>query len=317
MIAASAGLAGVVNALFIGSLYNVEHFMIWTLVLGPFFSPIKSGMSFLMTLMEIYMAMIHFPAKEKDLGSTLFLAWICFMNLLVGLVYMAIMFVFSLAYKGTGNELAYLSQSIHGFWPMLMLCITTSSMSNPSGTTSLWGLVMIPNKYYPIALAAFFFLFNGMRIMWDFVAALIIGYSYGLLKVDRIMPSRVRMGQFEQQWCRGGRCGFLGASWVAAAGTVGYDVDSGDHRYDSLSDFGRNSGGQQMATQGRPAEASTASGGFQVFAGSGNRLGDGGDSSNLIAAVRPPPPLAAVPQAQHLNDLEMQQPTVSSAAVSS
>eukprot|EP00409_Alexandrium_fundyense_P009732 CAMPEP_0195046804 /NCGR_PEP_ID=MMETSP0347-20130606/29090_1 /TAXON_ID=2932 /ORGANISM="Alexandrium fundyense, Strain CCMP1719" /LENGTH=53 /DNA_ID=CAMNT_0040074893 /DNA_START=1 /DNA_END=158 /DNA_ORIENTATION=+ len=53
-------------------------------------------MSFLFTLFEIYMVMTYFPHQEQELGSSMLLLWTLVMNALVNLVYLLIMFLFSL-----------------------------------------------------------------------------------------------------------------------------------------------------------------------------------------------------------------------------
>lgn len=272
-----------VNAAFRCSIHNLTRFFLWTLFVGPFFSPIGNGMAFLFMLVEVYMMMNYFPMHETSYGSTTLLLWTFLMNALVNLVYLLVMFAFMMWNKGTIAEYAYWDNANVGLWPLIMVLLTVRSLSDPQGSTSFWGFVMIPNKWYPIALTAFFCVLSGMQILWNFVAALVVGYTYQYLHYDRLLPSRTRVAKLEGCGpCRSGRCGVLGASWVFANSTAGFEVETGSRRYATLSDFAAGGGGQQLTAQGRNLQPSSSgsSGGagaghFTAFSGSGNRLGEG------------------------------------------
>merc|ERR1719281_536520 len=96
--------------------------------------------------------------------------------------------------------------------------------------------------------------------MWEGAAALVIGYSYARLRPERILPSRVATNTIEQRCCGANGRSCLGAFWVRAADTAGYELESGDRRYATLSDFGR-SGGQQLATRSEESRGSSGGGG--------------------------------------------------------
>eukprot|EP00931_Biecheleriopsis_adriatica_P077669 TRINITY_DN51189_c0_g1_i1.p1 TRINITY_DN51189_c0_g1~~TRINITY_DN51189_c0_g1_i1.p1 ORF type:complete len:334 (-),score=55.72 TRINITY_DN51189_c0_g1_i1:41-1042(-) len=288
-LAASAGFDWLVGSLFMASIDSLKQFKLWTLLWGPFFNPLSNGMAFLMILFELYMAMGHFPWNEKELGSTTFLLWMFMINVLTSLVFDAIMFCFAMYHRGTIYEVLYSAQSVHGLWPLVMVCLTLSSLSNPDGFSNFWGLVQIPNRWYPVALTAFFMLINGMRIQWNLIAALVVGYGYVKLGLQRFLPSRTKADRMEQRFCRGGRCGLLGASWVTAASTSAFDVDSQvDRRYANLSDFGGGRSGGQTASSNRGGSSN-----FTAFAGSGNRLGESTDPAPAPAAPATPAPSTA------------------------
>merc|ERR1712217_417012 len=136
---------------------------------------------------------------------------------------------------------------------------------------------------------------GGMTILWNFVAALIIGYGYPYANFDRLLPSKGRVSRVEQRCCQGGRCNFLSSSWVPATSTAAYEVETGDRRYATLSDMGRTSaGGSQLSMQSREVQPSSSGGGnFTAFAGSGNRLGDG--TGVPLAPAPPEQELRTVP----------------------
>jgi hypothetical protein len=271
-----------------------RQFHVWTLFLSEFYRSMggagggfSGGMAFLMILFEVYMAMVYYPPRERDLGSTTFLAWLMLLNAFIALIFCGIMFCMGLVAGDPRGQMMKESSSLQGMWPGVLVCLALKSLSDPTGSTSFWGVMMIPNKWYPLALAGFFCLVNG-QIMWDFVAALIVSYAYPYLPIERLLPSRVRAHSFERRFpgCSTGRprqC--LGASWVTATATPGFEAESGDRRYATLSDFGRSGGGSQTASRNpqpdaEPNRSGGGSGGnFEVFAGSGNRLGDGGTES--------------------------------------
>lgn len=190
---------------------------------------------------------------------------------------MFLVIVFFLGFSDATGQ--YKVMPNQGLWPSVMVCLTLGMMANPDSSTSFYGVVTIPNKYYPIALTGFFSLLS-MRIAWNFVAALAVGYAYPYLRIDRVMPSRTRVGAVEHRCCNDPPRRCLWAAWVRAADTAAYDLETGDRRYATLADFGR-TGGQSLAASGREISAPQSAGGaggqcganFVAFGGSGNRLG--------------------------------------------
>ncbi|CAE7362132.1 mcb [Symbiodinium pilosum] len=234
----SSTSAWLVDSLFHCNIANLMELKLWPLLWGPFYNELSSGMAFITILFEMYMAMSYFPVQEKEMGSSTFLLFMFLINTLTSLLFLPVMFCFGMYYH---MQMIYFHQSLRGLWPMIMVCLTLSALSNPDASTNFWGLVKIPNRWYPIALTGFFMLLNG-RIMWNLVIALAIGYGYPKLRLDRLLPSKTRVDRLEQKCCRGGRCQLLGASWLAAATTSSYDVDVQiDRRYRNFTDFGNDS----------------------------------------------------------------------------
>mmetsp|Transcript_81793 Transcript_81793/g.254268 ORF Transcript_81793/g.254268 Transcript_81793/m.254268 type:complete len:336 (+) Transcript_81793:58-1065(+) len=290
MILQSAGLSKLVTTLFVCNVQSIKMLWVWTLFLGPFFSPIGSGMAFLFVLFEIWMVMMYFPIQENALGSSSFLFWILLMNGLVNMGFLLIMYAFSLWYANTFYWGMYVTATSKGLWPLVMVLLTVRCLSDPQGSTSFWGLVQIPNKWYPLCLTAFFCLLSGMKILWDFVAALAIGYSYQYLPFERLLPSRVRVSQLEARCCHGGQCSLLGASWIPASSTPGFELESGGRRFITLGDM---PSGAQMPVRGGDGQSTSSGGGggghFTAFSGGGNRLGDGSDVPHPVAPYSPGP----------------------------
>jgi len=283
-----------VEALFKCSVHSIAQVKVWTLFIGPFCSPLSSGISFLFMIFELYMLMVYFPAQETTMGSTTLLIWTLLMNGLVNTVFLIFMFVAGF-YDG-----GYWDQSSVGLWPLIMVVLTARCLSDPQGSSSFWGLVQIPNKWYPLALVAFFSLLNGMRIMWNFIAALVIGYTYHIARYERFLPSKVRAARLENRCCcRGGRCGvlcgILSDGWIPATNTPGFEAESGTRRYATLGDFASSGSGSQLTSQNNTQPPSSGGGGggnFTAFAGSGNRLGDGSEAPPASPPTSTPAPSA-------------------------
>merc|ERR1719296_459444 len=105
--------------------------------------------------------MMGFPNREKELGSTAFLLWMLIMTACVNLVYLLFNWVLTnIVYRSSPTGIVHMVASSRGFWPLILVSITQQSLQDPDGSTSFWGFVQIPNKWYPIALVGFFSLLN-------------------------------------------------------------------------------------------------------------------------------------------------------------
>merc|ERR1719284_532828 len=209
--------------------------------------------------------MMYYPQREKDLGSLAFTLWVLLVNGIVNLVYLFAMFLL-----GTFVDVQYKMRPSSGMWPMILLCITLRSLGDPTGSTNFWGLVNIPNKWYPAALGAFFCLL-GFRMDWSIVAALVVGYGYPFFQLERVLPSRDRAGHWETRLCGNQRRNCIGGAWVYAGdANSSYRGDS-QLSYTPFADFGRATGADSLVAQARNVR-------FEAFSGAGNRLGDGGDT---------------------------------------
>jgi hypothetical protein len=238
-----------------------SNFWVWTIFTAPFYRPFQGGLSFLFVLFEVWMGMMYYPQREKDLGSLTFTLWVLLVNGIVNLVYLLAMFLL-----GTFVNGQYKMTPASGMWPMILLCITLRCLGDPTGSTNFWGLVNIPNTWYPAALGAFFCLL-GFRIDWSIVAALVVGYGYPFIQLERLLPSRDRAGRWETRLCGSAPRSCIGGAWVYAGDTNGSYRPS----YTPFADLGRATGADSLVAQARNAR-------FEAFAGTGNRLGDGNDT---------------------------------------
>merc|ERR1719253_1729603 len=65
-----------------------------------------------------------------------------------------------------------------GLWPFYLVLLSTQCYQDPDGVRSFWGILQIPNKWYPLFFVGFFSLLSGSPRP-DLVCALIVGYFYG------------------------------------------------------------------------------------------------------------------------------------------
>mmetsp|Transcript_134749 Transcript_134749/g.430562 ORF Transcript_134749/g.430562 Transcript_134749/m.430562 type:complete len:344 (+) Transcript_134749:62-1093(+) len=294
MLLSSTPVGWVVELLFDTSLYSLFKLHIWALFIGNFYSPmLGGGMAFLMALFTIYMIMQYFPRREKQMGSTAHFLWILSLNCIINLVHLFIMLIMVYIIQ----QPQYFVAGSQGLWPLIIADLTISLLGDPNGSTSFWGLVTVPNKWYPIALVSFFCVLSGLKPLWDMIAAVMVGYAYMYFTLERFMPSPSRAAKLERiGCCRQGRFSLLGAPWVAATSTPGFGDDPADRRYATLSDFGRTSG-QQLTTQGGGGRSAGGGGGpFQAFSGAGITLGDGSADAT--------PPMASAPPQQREEEMQ-------------
>eukprot|EP00747_Dinoflagellata_sp_TGD_P111717 gnl/TRDRNA2_/TRDRNA2_171286_c0_seq3.p1 gnl/TRDRNA2_/TRDRNA2_171286_c0~~gnl/TRDRNA2_/TRDRNA2_171286_c0_seq3.p1 ORF type:complete len:372 (-),score=64.28 gnl/TRDRNA2_/TRDRNA2_171286_c0_seq3:199-1221(-) len=271
--------------LFTCCLYTVEKFCINTMFISFLCRLVMGqggggGMALLSMLFEIYMLMAYFPPREKELGSFTFLCWQMLVSGCVNALFLIIMFV--LKHVGGDEAAMYEVYPNQGMWPMIMVCIALRSLDDPTGSTSFWGIMQIPNKWYPVAIACFFSLMS-MRILWEVVAATIVGYMYSRMRIERFLPSKSRTNRLEQRMCTEHRL-CLGGTWITAMNTPGFDLEVGDRRYATLSDFGRAGAGDRELSSNPREGSSSSTQNFTAFSGHGNRLGDGSEAAAFVVS---------------------------------
>merc|ERR1719491_1496462 len=84
----------IVPSIFNCSVIAVGKLHLWTLFLTTFYSMMLSGgMAFLFGLMTVYMMMMGFPSREKEMGSTSFLLWVLIMTACINIVNVSINWV--------------------------------------------------------------------------------------------------------------------------------------------------------------------------------------------------------------------------------
>mmetsp|Transcript_69438 Transcript_69438/g.166465 ORF Transcript_69438/g.166465 Transcript_69438/m.166465 type:complete len:370 (+) Transcript_69438:48-1157(+) len=266
----------------------VRGLRVWSLVLASFHRSVGgAGMNILFLLFEMYSISQYLPIRERDMGSSLMLVWLMTMAFVINSIHLIITALVRLVwvdlYYNVFPRMEFEWDPMddtcvpsQGLWPLILMLIAIRCMGDPDGTTSAYGLCAIPNKYYPACLAAFFFFLGGRS--FDLLCGVTIGYLYPRLNIERILPSRARIAALERRCC-GERRSLLGASWIMACDTSGFEVERGLQPYSAVSDFGRVSAqGREMTRVSNSARADR----FEAFAGSGNRLGDGNPEPPIV-----------------------------------
>eukprot|EP00928_Gymnodinium_smaydae_P018340 TRINITY_DN16988_c0_g1_i1.p1 TRINITY_DN16988_c0_g1~~TRINITY_DN16988_c0_g1_i1.p1 ORF type:complete len:341 (-),score=59.30 TRINITY_DN16988_c0_g1_i1:21-983(-) len=251
------------------SLYSLLQLHLWTPFLSVFYSTFfSSGVDFLMLLITLYMAMAYFPARERAVGSFPFLAYLVLANAAMNALFLLAMGILA-AVAGP----SFLLAPNAGLFPVLMLMMSQRVLADPSGSTSFWGIVLIPNKWYPLCLIGFFSLLSS-SVPWSLVAAVAVAYlthRWPVLAIERFLPTKAFAGM-EQRL----RAGLLGGPLVPASEASG-DVSSSGSSYSPV-----------PTTWGRQQPSAGGGGGgarFTVFSGQGNKLGDGPGSAAGDAAA--------------------------------
>lgn len=226
---------------------------VWALPLSLLHRPLQFGPAALMVFFEIYMGASLLPTRERALGSTTFVCWLMVISTLMSSIFIVMMLLLSPLLGPV-----YLAMPIQGLWPVIMVCLSLRSLSKPDEQSNFWGVVQIPNKWYPVLLTVFFSLMSG-RIMFDFVAAIGVGYMYERLKIDRLVVGQWWVSALDR---RINGEGLLGGTWVPLGGAPApgeAEIESGG-------------GGSVYSSGSRAGRAAQPS--FHVFSGSGQRLGE-------------------------------------------
>jgi len=148
---------------------------------------------------------------------------------------------------------------------LMTVCLTRRALENPDDVTSFWGLVQIPNLWYPVGFVAFFWLLS-MRTLFDLIAALAIGYAYPYLCVESMLPSDATVIALENKFgcaCRS----LLGGSWVSASEAHMPDEERARPPHGNLPDLGT---GHTPSSEVRLPQTGAS---FVAFSGNGHRLG--------------------------------------------
>jgi hypothetical protein len=267
----------------------------------------------LMVLVFVLMTLgQELPQREKVMGSTMLLSWLCLIGVGINVTFLALTFASGKVMVLMGaNEFhwfgPYYGSSCTGLWPMYLVFISMRSYADPTGSSSFWGVVQIPNMYYPLAIYAFFSLLSGTFFRPELLAGVVIGYLYvhGHLPLDRALPSRGLVGNLEDKaWLKccqrcclppdGNGCVALGARYIFISEALDMPgrsyasldlVDGGARSYQMQN---RDSGGTSGGGTGGGSSWGGLSGGgttggssgsnFAAFQGSGQRLGGTGSS---------------------------------------
>ena len=143
------------------------HFQIWRLFTSVFIT---------LSIFNVLFAFLAWvPDSIRLENSTGTMKYMCtfFLNsLLIQLLYVVLCFVMSVF----SDQILNMPSS--GLWPLIMAEITILCLNNPQNQLMMMFLpCMIPAKYYPWALFAFFSVLN-MNFQFDILAGIVYGYLF-------------------------------------------------------------------------------------------------------------------------------------------
>merc|ERR1711879_361505 len=133
-------------------------------------------------------------------------------------------------------------------------CVTLRSLKNPDAPANVLGFGVVPQRWYPLSLAAGLSLMGGC-VQWDSFAAILFGHLYDAARIEhRLLPSCASVQAIERRLPqRLLQYGVLGGVWVPAGPSPPNprrrETENARHQCNEP----RN---------------------FQVFSGRGHRLGD-------------------------------------------
>lgn len=259
------------------SYYTIYKFQIYRLFLSPFVGN---------SILSIVFLALFYPSMasrmENSMGSTFFVALLCIISIVTNVIFVVI--TTSLYYMGV-NSLLW---SCSGFWTIIFGILTIECLAQPDMPRRIFMLpIDIPSKYFPLAMLAFFYLFNGFQL--DFFISVCIGAAYSRGLLDRLRPSSTTMQSWESQ----GGCLFQlsrASGWVLNQGhdewipvnTVDRDVEANSSGTNSSS--GNNNSSSGFSGWGGSRSTSGGPGGkgekeASPFPGSGRTLSSNTGSS--------------------------------------
>lgn len=252
------------------SLAGVKQGRVTGIVLSCLWAPPAGLLGTLFTLFLAYGVLTSVSGMERALGSGKLIVWAVSSTVAVNLLFLLIAFALDTVSLG---GLPWAQVPCHGLVVLAVLAITVNKMMNPEVQTNFFGLIPMKNKYYPLALVAFFVLLSGPMALGD-VAAVAVGYVHKRLGLQGELLSDHTLTRLESSRfsCIFGK-GLFGGRWVTVReSSGGTGLDGGAPVLPTTSAAG---GGYTLIgrPQGAPQQQAQAGVQFAVFSGAGNRLG--------------------------------------------
>ncbi|CAJ1428634.1 unnamed protein product, partial [Effrenium voratum] len=215
------------------------------LLLSALHRPLQRGGDLFMAVTELQMALSFLPQVERELGTLRYLLWLLANT--TGINGLFVLAVKLLGRSGLCSEL----RSNQGLWSLAVACMTRRALENPELPCTVMGLVEVPQKWYPVAIALMLSVLEG-SIQWETFCAALFAYLWRLLHLDRrLLPSPSQAAALEDRAPKvPGLLSLLGGHWV------------------------RSTRHPPNRGQGVRTENAEAPRGFQIFGGRGHRLGD-------------------------------------------
>mmetsp|Transcript_61209 Transcript_61209/g.145740 ORF Transcript_61209/g.145740 Transcript_61209/m.145740 type:complete len:287 (-) Transcript_61209:62-922(-) len=226
----------------------------WTVPFSFLGQNLPFGPAWLFFALQLYIFLVHVAPRERQLGSSSFLAWLLIANTLVNVMFLSFMSVLLMLDGG------YAAVPCEGLWPVIIVAMTVKSLARPEDVVSIFGFE-VTSKRVPLLLTAFLTLLRG-QLLWDFLAALAVGYAHERIGLDRLVQ-----GPTFKRWM--GKLAFrridsiLGGKWLGPSDLW--------QTPDAESGRGGGSQGSGFHSFYRPSGANAPK--VPMFTGQGQRLG--------------------------------------------
>jgi len=254
------------------SLAGVKQGRVTGILLSCLWAPPAGLLGTLFTLFLAYGVLTSVTSMERALGSGKLVVWVVSSTVAVNLLFLLMAFALDTVSPLVGLPPVWARVPCHGLVVLAVLAITVSKMMNPEVQTLFFGMIPMKNKYYPLALVAFFVLLSGVMALGD-VAAVAVGYVHKRLGLQGQLLSDHTLTRLESSRfaCIFGK-GLFGGRWVTVRESGGGTGLDGGAPVLPTSAAG---GGYTLIgrPQGGPQQQAQAGVQFSVFSGSGNRLG--------------------------------------------
>ncbi|CAK0860176.1 unnamed protein product, partial [Prorocentrum cordatum] len=203
------------------SLAGVKQGRVTGILLSCLWAPPAGLLSSLFALFLAYGVLNSVAGMERALGSGRLILWVVSSTVAVNLLFLLLAFALDALSPLVGLPPIWARVPCHGLVVLAVLSITASKMMNPEVQTLFFGLIPMKNKYYPLALVAFFVLLSGPMALGD-VAAVAVGYLHKRLGLQGELLSEHTLTRLESSRfaCICGR-GLFGGRWVPVRESVG------------------------------------------------------------------------------------------------
>lgn len=173
---------------------NIPFFTIYKIHLWRIVTSVFMTLSIINIVFAMFAWLPDALKLEKSTGTVRYFFNFMINSILIQIMYTTISFIISLFAK----QILLIPSS--GLWPMILAEITILCLTNPQGQLRMLFIpCMIPAKFYPWALFAFFTLLN-MNVQFDILAGILYGYLFFYFLKNKIQFSDEFICRAEN-WC--------------------------------------------------------------------------------------------------------------------
>lgn len=157
---------------FIKNFLNIPLYTIYKIQLWRIFTSVFMTLSILNIIFAFFAWLPDAIKLEKSAGTIRYFFNFMLNSICIQLIYTTIAFFISLFAS------SFLLIPSSGLWPMILAEITILCLNNPQGQLQMFLIpCLIPAKFYPWALFAFFTVLN-MSVQFDILAGILYGYLF-------------------------------------------------------------------------------------------------------------------------------------------